>query len=288
MSDEKKDSLQHINIKVVAPDQSEVFFKIKRTTPAGGGVFGDLVAATQIAPPPDAGHMVAAGPDSHHSPPHPMLGFGASPEHASGDFGAAASQNRDVQYLFHIVDPSLPKRRRGVPGPPRPPQLAGTLATAPSIESSLPLYSGSSSIDSGIGTAAGASSGGSASMLSSLQHLSMDLRKHPRAQPVNYHRRGDPRYKFECELCGRVFRRKLGLTSHMPMHTGERIYRCNLHHKTHDKANQQKCHYCQRMFQRKDALDRHLKSTTNRGCSMELRRSIGEADQSSPASAGIM
>ncbi|KAL2918799.1 SUMO protein smt3 [Polyrhizophydium stewartii] len=33
MSDEKKDSLQHINIKVVAPDQSEVFFKIKRTTP---------------------------------------------------------------------------------------------------------------------------------------------------------------------------------------------------------------------------------------------------------------
>ena len=81
---------------------------------------------------------------------------------------------------------------------------------------------------------------------------------------------------FDCDICGRSFRRKDTLNYHMVTHINARDFTCcecnesfkrqsilTNHMKTHDNHREHRCVICSATFNRKGHLDEHLKTHKN-------------------------
>ncbi|XP_021959676.1 gastrula zinc finger protein XlCGF8.2DB-like [Folsomia candida] len=94
------------------------------------------------------------------------------------------------------------------------------------------------------------------------------------AKHVNTEHAANP-VRFPCTLCGKDFKRKAHLESHILTHTTEKTYNCSTcgksfahrgHIKSHERTHLEnstkrvlKCHLCQQTFSRKDSLKHHVR-----------------------------
>ncbi|KAI0968627.1 putative zinc finger protein [Xylaria arbuscula] len=93
-------------------------------------------------------------------------------------------------------------------------------------------------------------------------------------------RQRQPQTEFICEDCGKVFKRKYNLKSHLQTHNVEGSYVCehcnlrfkrendlNRHYKRHTGERQHKCHGCGKSYARADTLRQHWESRVGQACS---------------------